>query len=47
MEEEKETQITKCASSSLSASTVNEEVILEQVFGTRREHKTGVGRTLS
>ena len=37
----------QAASSSSSAPTVNEEVILEQVLGTRRGHKTRVGRMLS
>ena len=35
------------ASSSSLAPAVNEEIILEQVLGTRRGHKTRVGRTLS
>ena len=50
MEGEKETQLTQMtnvASSSSSALAVNEEIILKQVIGTRRGHKTGVGRTLS
>ena len=50
MEGERETQLTQMthvASSSSSAPAVNEEIILEQVLGTRRGHKTGVGRTLS
>ena len=38
---------TSVASSSSSAPTVNEEIILEQVLGTCRGHKIGVGRTLS
>ena len=50
MEGERETQLTQMTnvvSSSLSAPAVNEEIILEQVLGTRRWHKTGVGCTLS
>ena len=50
MEGEMETQLTQMknvASSSSSAPTVNEEIILEQVLSTRQGHKTGVGRTLS
>ena len=50
MEGERETQLTQMthvASSSSSAPAVNEEIILEQVLGTRRGHKTGVGHTLS
>ena len=50
MEGDRETQLTRMthvASSSSSAPAVNEEIILEQVLGTCRGHKTGVGRTLS
>ena len=50
MEGERETQLTQMmnvASSSSSALAVNEEVILEQVLGKRRGHKTGVGDTKS
>ena len=35
------------ASISSSAPAINKEVILEQVLGTRRGKKTGVGHTLS
>ena len=50
MERERETQLTQMthvASSSSSASVINEEIIIEQVLGTRQGHKTGAGRTLS
>ena len=50
MEGERETQLTQMTnvvSSFSSAPTVNEEIILEQILGTRRGHKTRVGRTLS
>ena len=47
MEGERETQMTDIAYSSSSAPAVNEEIILEQVLGTRRRHKTRVGCTLS
>ena len=39
--------MTQAASSFSSAPAVNEEIIFQQVLGTRREHKIGVGRTLS
>ena len=39
--------MTQSTSNSSSAPTVNMEGILEQVLGTRRGHKTGVGHTLS
>ena len=47
MEGERETQMTQVASNSSLAPTVNEEVILKQVLGTRLGHKIRVGRMLS
>ena len=50
MERERETQMTQMTqvvSSSSSALTVNEEIILERVLRTHRGHKIGVGYTLS
>ena len=46
MEGERE-KMTNIVSSSLSAPAVNEDIILKLILGTRRGHKTGVGRTLS
>ena len=46
MEGERETQMTQVPSSSSSAPAINEEVILKQVLGTRRGHKTSVARKL-
>ena len=39
--------MTNVTSNSSSAPAVNEEIILEQVLGTRRGHKTGVAHILS
>ena len=41
------TRMMQFASNSSSVPMVNEEVILEQVFSTRRGHKTGVGHTVA